>query len=67
MENMRLMNANEVAEAAGITLWTFRRWRREGKAPKPLKGHTCKWSRVQVMAWLANSEQDCAKESNALE
>jgi predicted DNA-binding transcriptional regulator AlpA len=48
-----LLNAREVAAVFGIGVRTLRRWRHEGRAPRPLKGDgPLRWRRAEVDRWL---------------
>jgi len=48
-----LLDANELAALMKIEIRTLRRWRQEGRAPKPLKGKgPLRWSRTSVETWL---------------
>jgi predicted DNA-binding transcriptional regulator AlpA len=48
-----LMTAQEVADALRLDIRTLRRKRKEGKAPKPLRGKgPLRWSRPTVQSWI---------------
>ena len=49
-----LLDAEQMAELLRIDVRTLRRWRHEGKAPRPLKGKgPLRWRRADVERWLA--------------
>jgi predicted DNA-binding transcriptional regulator AlpA len=48
-----LLEADELAALLKIDIRTLRRWRREDKVPKPLRGKgPLRWSRTAVEQWL---------------
>jgi predicted DNA-binding transcriptional regulator AlpA len=48
-----LLDAKQVARLFGIGVRTLRRWRHEGRAPRPLKGDgPLRWRRADVDRWL---------------
>lgn len=48
-----LLDARELSAQLGINLRTLRRWRHEGRAPKPLRGKgPLRWRRTDVERWL---------------
>jgi predicted DNA-binding transcriptional regulator AlpA len=48
-----LLEADELAALLKIDIRTLRRWRREDKVPKPLRGKgPLRWSRTAVETWL---------------
>jgi predicted DNA-binding transcriptional regulator AlpA len=48
-----LLSARDVAEVFGIGIRTLRRWRHEGRAPRPLKGKgPLRWRRADIDRWL---------------
>ena len=48
-----LLEAHEVAAMLRINIRTLRRWRREERVPRPLKGKgPLRWSRLAVEQWM---------------
>jgi predicted DNA-binding transcriptional regulator AlpA len=48
-----LLDANELAALLKIDIRTLRRWRIEGRVPKPLRGKgPLRWRRSDVEKWL---------------
>jgi len=48
-----LLDAQGLAALLGINTRTLRRWRHEGRVPRPLRGKgPLRWSRVAVEGWL---------------
>ena len=48
-----LVDSKQLAEILGVGVRTLRRWRHEGRAPRPLKGDgPLRWRRTDVDRWL---------------
>ena len=48
-----LLDTRELAGLLGIGVRTLRRWRHEGRAPKPLRGEgPLRWRRADVERWI---------------
>jgi hypothetical protein len=47
-----LLEADELAALLRINVRTLRRWRIEGRVPRPLRGKPLRWSRTAVELWL---------------
>ena len=48
-----LLSATELAKLLSIDSRTLRRWRHQGRAPKPLKGQDpLRWRRSDVERWI---------------
>lgn len=55
MEDFRLLNLKEVAAILGIGYTTARRWRVQGKLPRPrlIVAQRCYWSQMDIIRWEA--------------
>ncbi|MGH4013153.1 MAG: helix-turn-helix transcriptional regulator [Pseudonocardiaceae bacterium] len=51
---IELLTARQVAELLGVSLWTLRKWTRDGLGPQPhrLGPRAIRYSREDVNAWL---------------
>ncbi len=51
-----LIEADELAALLRIDIRTLRRWRIEGRVPRPLRGKPLRWNRRAVEQWLKERE-----------
>jgi len=48
-----LLDTRELADVFGIGIRTLRRWRHQGRVPRPLRGRgPLRWSRTDVDRWI---------------